>query len=492
MQHSTQPFPKGFLWGGATADFQYEGGFNEGGRGINAQDFVTDGSVGRKRQITLKMADGSRGSVNSLESLPEGAEPCMYDDQYYPSHKAVDFYHHWKEDIHLMAEMGFSVFRFSICWSRIFPTGDELTPNEEGLDFYEKVIDECLACGIEPLITICHDEMPDHLARHYNGWHSRHLIDCYVRYATALFDRYKGKVKYWLTFNELNLIHGYSKIGVHRMDPQTYYQAEHHMFVASAITIREGHKRMPDAIFGSMFAMSAMYPATCKPEDVFAWYKQRRENYFFIDTMARGEYPNYAAEIFARKNVKLDIREGDLELIKAYPLDFVSFSYYRSTTICADHFTSIDPIGIMGGDTNPYLPKTPWNWSLDPLGLRFVLNELYDRYQKPVFVIENGLGEIDKLEEDGTVHDLYRMKFLSEHFQQMKDAINIDKVPCFGYTMWAPIDLVSLGTGEMKKRYGFVYVDMDDKGNGSLKRYKKDSFDWMKKVIASNGEDLNY
>jgi 6-phospho-beta-glucosidase len=484
-------FPKGFLWGGATADFQYEGGFDEGGRGMNSQDFVTDGSAEKKRQITLRLKDGSKGTVNSLESFPEGAEAELYDDQYYPSHRAVDFYHHWKEDISLMAEMGFSVFRFSVCWSRIYPNGDEERPNEEGIKFYSDIIDECRMHHMEPLITICHDEMPDHLARTYDGWNSRHLIDCYVKYARTLFERYGGRVKYWLTFNELNAIHGYSKIGVHTMDPQTYYQSQHHMFVASAETIKMGHEMMPGSMFGSMFAMSEMYPATCRPEDVMACYLHRRENYFFIDVMARGKYPNYAEEIFTRKGVKLKMESEDLAWIEKYPLDFVSFSYYRSTTVSADHFTSMDPMGIMGGDANPYLEKTPWGWPIDPTGLRYCLNELYDRYQKPLFVIENGLGAADRLEKDGTIHDPYRIKYLSDHFQAMKNAINIDHVPCFGYTMWGPIDLVSLGTGEMKKRYGFVYVDMDDKGRGTLQRYKKDSFAWMKKVIHTNGEDIS-
>ena len=484
-------FPKDFLWGGATADFQFEGGFNEGGRGINSQDFVTSGSVKQKRQITLRLKDGSRGTVNSLESFPDGAEAKLYDDVYYPSHKAVDFYHHYQEDIALMAEMGFNIFRFSICWSRIYPTGMEEKPNEEGLQFYDAVIDECRKHNIEPLITICHDEMPDYLARNYDGWNSRVLIDAYVKYATTLFERYRGKCRYWLTFNELNAIHGYAKLGIHKETPQTFYQCQHHMFVASSKAIQIGHEMMPDAMFGAMFAMSEMYPATCKAEDVFACYEHRRMNNFFIDVMARGKYPNYAQKIFDEKNVHLNMEDEDLELIKEYPLDFVSFSYYRSSTITADHFTTMDPMGIMGGEGNPYLPSTPWGWPIDPLGLRYCLNELYDRYQKPLFVIENGLGEIDRF-EDGTVHDSYRIEYLSKHFQAMKDAINIDHVPCFGYTMWGPLDLVSLGTGEMKKRYGFVYVDMDDEGNGTLKRVKKDSFAWMKKVIASNGEDLTY
>lgn len=490
MTEIKKEFPDNFLWGGATADFQYEGGYEEGGRGLNSQDYVTAGSVNKKRQITLRMKDGSQGSVNSLESLPDGATPEIFDDVYYPSHKAVDFYHHYQEDIDLMAEMGFNVFRFSICWSRIYPTGDEEIPNQDGLDFYQKVIDACLDKGIEPLITICHDEMPDYLAKTYDGWNSRHLIDCYVKYAKTLFEAYKGKVKYWLTFNELNAIHGYSKIGVHKMTPQVFYQAQHNMFVASSKAIKLGHEMLPGAIFGSMFAMSELYPATCHPEDVMASYLHRRESYFFIDVMARGKYPNYAKEIFERKGVELKIEKEDLELLEKYPLDFVSFSYYRSSVVARDHFTSMDPMGIMGGDPNPLLPKTPWNWAIDPLGLRYCLNELYDRYQKPLFVIENGLGWIDELTEDKKVHDDYRVEYLRDHFKQMRDAINIDRVPCFGYTMWGPIDLVSLGTGEMKKRYGFVYVDMDDEGNGSCERIRKDSFYWMKEVTSSNGKSL--
>lgn len=483
-------FPKEFLWGGATADFQFEGGFNEGGRGINSQDFVTDGNVSRKRQITLELSDGTRSSVNSLETFPKGAKAKMYDDEYYPSHQAVDFYHRYKEDIALMAEMGFSVFRFSICWSRIYPLGIEDEPNMEGVKFYSDVIDECLKYNIQPLITICHDEMPDYLARNYNGWNNRVLIDCYLKLCKTLFENYGTRVKYWLTFNELNAIHGYSKIGVNEMSPQIYYQAQHHMFLASSLAIKMGHEMMKEAMFGAMFAMSEMYAQTCKPEDVFARMLHRRENFFFIDVMSRGEYPNYSDEIFKRKGVNLDIKDGDLDILKKYPLDFVSFSYYRSTTIVADHFTSMDPTGVMGGEQNPYLKSTPWGWPIDPLGLRICLNELYDRYQKPLFVVENGLGAVDVLEEDKTVHDDYRVDYLRDHFKAMRDAILIDKVPCIGYTMWGPIDLVSLGTGEMKKRYGFIYVDMDDKGNGTLNRYKKDSFYFMKEVIETRGENL--
>lgn len=489
---NSKRFPEGFLWGGATADFQFEGGFGEGGRGINSQDFVTDGSVDRARQITLRMPDGTKGYVNSLDSIPEGAVPEIFDDEYYPSHKAVDFYHHYKEDIALMGELGFKVFRFGVTWSRIYPTGDEEMPNEEGLRFYEDVLTELEKYHIAPLITICHDEMPNYLAEKYDGWNSRHLIDAYVKYARTLLERFKGRCKLWLTFNELNAIYGYSKIGVHTMDGQTYYQANHNMAVASSMAIKIAHEIDPENKMGAMFALSEMYPATCDPRDVFAAYSKRRENLYFADVMARGKYPNFSREIWDRKGVtEIKMEPGDLELIEKYTLDYVSFSYYRSTTIAHDKpFKTNSVVALMGGESNPYLESTPWGWPIDPLGLRYCLNELYDRYQKPLFVIENGLGAVDVVEEDGSIHDPYRMKYLKDHFEQMRDAILIDGVDCFGYTMWGSTDLVSLSTGEMKKRYGFIYVDMDDKGNGTLKRSKKDSFEWMKKVIATNGEDM--
>ena len=478
-------FPKGFLLGGATADFQYEGGFNEGGRGLHSHDFETAGSVDHLRQISLKMKDGSRGSVNYRDSLPDGAEACMYDDIYYPSHQATDFYHHWKEDIALFAEMGFKTYRFSICWSRIYPKGIEEFPNEEGLVFYEKVIDELLKYGIEPLITICHDELPFYLCEKYDGWSSRYVIDCYVKYAKTLFERFKGKVKYWLTFNEINAVGGYAQIGCHKQDHQTHYQAVHHMFVASAKAIQLGHEIMPGSMFGTMFALSELYPETSHPQDVFMTYKKRRESLFFVDVMARGYYPNYTSEIFNRKNIKLVKEKEDDELLRKYTLDFISFSYYRSMTV--NRNSTFD---IMGGNVNPYLELTPWGWPVDPLGLRHRLNDLYDRYQKPLFVVENGLGAVDELDENHCVHDQYRIDYLNDHLAAINDAINIDHVDCFGYTMWGCTDVVSLSTGEMKKRYGFIYVDMDDEGHGSLKRYKKDSFYWYKKVIESNGKIL--
>ena len=480
-------FPENFLWGGATACFQYEGGFNENGRGLSSHDFETKGSLHEERQITLKLKNGTRSTVNYRDSFPDGAEACIYDDVYYPSHQATDFYHHWKEDIALFAEIGFKVYRFSISWSRIYPRGDEQVPNEEGLKFYEDIIDELLKYNIEPLITICHDEVPYYLCQKYDGWAGRETIDCYVRYATTLFQRFGQKVKYWITFNEINNVGGYAQMGTHKQDDQTRYQAIHHMFVASSLVKCVGEKIMDNAMFGAMFALSEIYPATCNPDDVFTTYLKRREALFFVDVMVRGYYPNYTEEIFSRKKINLVKNKEDDSLLKEYTLDFISFSYYRSSIVSKD-----SQVNHMGGSRNPYLNVTEWGVGIDPLGLRYCLNELYDRYQKPLFVIENGIGALDKFESDGQIHDQYRIDYLSQHLKQLRDAIVIDKIPCFGYTMWGCIDLISLASGEMKKRYGFIYVDMDDLGRGSLKRYKKDSFYWYQKVIKTNGSDLTF
>ncbi|MCD7840417.1 MAG: glycoside hydrolase family 1 protein [Erysipelotrichaceae bacterium] len=483
--------PEGFLLGGATADFQYEGGFNEGGRGLLSHDYETDGSMDNPRHHTMMMNDGSiinpKSSFFYADSVPEEAVPVFLDDEYYPSHQAVDFYHHYKEDIELMAGMGFNVFRFSICWSRIYPTGDEEVPNEEGLKFYDDVINELAKHGMQPLITICHDEMPLELALKYNGWASRHVIDCYVKYCKTLFERYGDRCKYWLTFNEINAVRGFGPCGTRESDGYTRYLGAHNMFVASAKAVKMGHEMMKGSMFGAMYAMSELYPATCKPEDMFHQMQERRENWYFIDTMARGYYHPYAKEIWNHHNVgTLDISEDDKKILFDGQLDFVSFSYYRSNTTQAG-----DPWFNVGGSSNPYLESTPWGWPIDALGLRYCMNEIYDRIQKPIFIVENGMGAIDIADENGYVEDDYRIDYLQKHLSAMADAINIDGVDCIGYTMWAPIDLVSLSTGEMKKRYGFIYVDMDDKGHGTLKRTKKKSYNWMKHIIETNGEALD-
>lgn len=481
--------PDGFLWGGATADFQCEGGYNEGGRGMSTHDYETDGSLEHPRCTTYQLPDGTPGESPSSffhpGDIPDGAVPYIRPDRYYPSHQAVDFYHHYKEDIALMGEMGCNVYRFSICWSRIFPTGEEDTPNEAGLKFYEDVIDEMKAHGMEPLITIHHDELPIYLAEKYDGWSSRHVIDCFVKYCKALYERFGKKCRYWLTFNEINAVRGFTSCGTHKADNQTHYNAVHNMFLGSALAVKLGHEMMPGSMFGTMYAASELYPATCKPEDVFACMMARRETLFFVDVMARGYYPSYSRDLLGRRGVTLNVQEGDDKILREGALDFVSFSYYRSNIVSTE-----TKINVIGGDTNPYLPKSDWGWPIDPIGLRYLLNEFYDRYQKPLFIVENGLGAVDKVEPDGSINDDYRIDYLKSHLQEMMKAICIDGVDCLGYTMWGPMDLVSLSTGEMKKRYGWIYVDMDDKGNGTLKRSRKKSFGWMEKVIKSNGSYL--
>lgn len=477
-------FPENFMFGGTVSDFQYEGGFDKGGRGLLSHDVVTTGSTVKTRQITYRLPDGSFGTADWKGSLPDGAVPCKLDGYSYPSEYGSDFYNHVDEDISLLAEMKVNTLRISICWSRIYPTGEEDSPNEEGLRFYERVIDKLLANNIEPIVLLCHDQVPLNLCLKYDGWSSRYTIDCYVKYAKTVFTRFKDKVKYWMTFNEVNMIEGFAMLGTHKADNQTTYQAKHHLFVASALAIKAGHEIIPGSRFSTMFALSELFPATCHPEDIFAAYRKRRDSLFFLDVMVRGEYPNYTQEIFKRKNITIKKEEGDDYLLKNYPLDYISFSYYRSSVI--DRY---DNTSIIAGQPNPYLEKTKWNWCIDPLGLRYCLNELYDRYQKPLFIIENGYGEVDELTVDKKVHDDYRVNYLKEHLKQVKKAIYDDGVNCFGYTMWGIIDLISLSTGEMAKRYGVVYVEADDNGNGTFNRIKKDSFDWYKKVCETRGDD---
>ena len=481
-------FPEDLLWGSASADFQYEGGFGEDGRGVITQDFVTDGNVNTPRMMTYQLPDGTNGETPARTSMPDGAVGAFLDGKYYPSHQAVDFYHCYQEDIRYLAEMGLSCMRFSICWTRIFPTGMEEEPNEKGLDFYEAVVDECIKYKIEPLITICHDELPVYLAEQYQGWMDRFTIDCYIKLCRALFERLGSKVKYWLTFNEVNILNGYSHLGTTDCTIAATYQCAHHMFIASALAVKLGRGMMPGALFGTMYAASPVYARTCRPEDVFAQMTIRRRTLFYIDVMARGEYPVWQADYFKQQDVHLIMDLDDDEVLKQGTIDYISFSMYRSTTCTPDSELKMN---VLSFDPNPYLDATPWGWSIDPLGLRYVLNEFWDRYRLPLFIVENGLGMVDEPDENFWVEDDYRINYLEKHFKAIKDAVEIDGIPVLGYTMWGGIDLVSLSTGEMKKRYGWVYVDMDDKGNGSLKRYPKKSFYWMKEFMLSKGANLN-
>lgn len=498
-------FPENFLWGGASAANQYEGGWNEGGRGIAVSDLITDGTKENPRRIWCADNNGNETTIQMGECMPIGYHGILKDNEYYPSHQATDFYHHYKEDIALMAEMGFKVFRLSIEWTRIFPNGDDEEPNEEGLKFYDDVIDELKAHNIEPLVTILHFDMPLHLATEYGGWTNRALIPFYLRFAETLFRRWKDKVTYWITVNEINVLGGYWTLGLsspHRKtkananqgetpmeDAGLKLQAIHHLLVSSALANKMARSINPHFMLGTMCALSGIYPMTCHPDDVFGAYEFRRKALMFADVTMRGAYPNYAQSIFDEYGFTLQKEPGDDEVLKENPSDFLAFSYYRTTAFDRNQ-PNTTTTGGQQAAANPYLEKTEWGWPIDPEGLRYVLNELYDRYQKPLFIVENGMGNRDVLNEDGTVHDDYRIDFLRRHIIELKKAVEIDHVPVLGYTPWSAVDIVSAGTGEMAKRYGFVYVDLDNKGHGTLKRYRKDSFFWYQKVIATNGEEL--
>ncbi len=472
-------FPENFLWGGALAANQCEGGYKEGGRGLTTVDLCPAGENRRKVM---------EGKIDILRPL---------ENEYYPSHEAIDFYHRYKEDIALFAEMGFKCLRISIAWSRIFPNGDEKTPNEEGLKFYDSMFDEMLKYGIEPVVTICHFDTPIGIIEKYGGWKNRKFIDFYLNYCEAIFKRYKDKVKYWMTFNEINMILHLPFMGAGvRFEEgdnelQVKYQSAHHELIASALATKMAHEIIPGSMVGCMLAAGEFYPYSCNPQDVLLAKEKDRENLFFIDVQSRGEYPGYAKRFLREKGIEIKFEENDEEILKTNTVDFIGFSYYSSR--CA----SSDP-EVLKGQTagnvfktvrNPNLKISEWGWQIDPIGLRITCNSLYDRYQKPLFIVENGLGAVDKVEEDGSINDDYRIEYLSEHIKAMKEVIK-DGVDLIGYTPWGCIDIVSASTGEMKKRYGFIYVDKDNEGKGTLKRSKKKSFYWYKKVISSNGEEL--
>ena len=476
-------FKTGFLWGGATAANQFEGGYNEGGRGLSVADLKTGGDVNTPRRFTSTIAKGT----------------------YYPSHQAIDFYHHHKSDIELFGQMNFNVFRMSISWSRIFPQGDELVPNEAGLQFYDTIIDELIENGMTPLITLSHFEIPMGLVEKYSGFSDRRVIDMYVRYAQTVMTRYKDKVTYWLTFNEMNfgtMGRGeLTTLGMNPKDEAIYpngqtenekvrFQALHHALVASAKVVKLGHDINPDFKIGCMICHITSYPLTPNPVDILEQKEfDLRFTKFVGDVQVRGEYPSYMTAYLKKKDSFPVFEAEDAAILKAGTVDMYTFSYYMSVCITLDETAPETNGNLMGGKANPYLESSEWGWQIDPTGLTYTLLDLQDRYGLPMMVVENGLGFADELRPDGTIIDDYRIDYMRQHIVAMDAAVE-KGVDLLGYTMWGPIDLISAGTGEMKKRYGFIYVDMNNDGTGSLKRYKKKSFDWYKQVITSNGRDL--
>ena len=475
-------FRDDFLWGGACAANQFEGAWDVDGKGDSVADHCTNGSNTNPKRITVDFESGAL----------------------YPSHEAIDFYHHYEEDIALFAEMGFKVFRTSINWTRIFPTGEETEPNEAGLAFYDRVFDCCKQHGIEPLVTISHYELPYALAKKYNGWADRRLVGYYMNYCKAIFERYKDKVKYWLTFNEINAgtmrfgsilslgtCQGYTGVAFEVPDDiQTRYQALHHQFVASAEAVVYAHEHYPQFKMGNMIAFSAAYPLTCDPNDVVAAQQQMDNmDWYCGDVQCLGEYPYFAKRFWAENGIQLRMEPGDEELLKKGVVDFYTFSYYMSTCITTHTDGQAIEGNLVGGAKNPYLKASDWGWQIDPVGLRWSLDQIYARYRIPLMVVENGLGAFDEKGPDGKIHDSYRIDYLRAHIQQMAEAVK-DGVDLMGYTPWGCIDLVSASTGEMAKRYGFIYVNKFDDGTGDLSRERKDSFYWYQKVIATNGEEL--
>ncbi|MFT0131915.1 6-phospho-beta-glucosidase [Candidatus Enterenecus avicola] len=466
-----------FLWGGAFAAHQLEGGYRAGGKGVSVADVMTVGGNGIPRRIT------------------EGIQP----GESYPNHEAIDFYHRYPEDIKLFAELGLKCFRTSIAWTRIFSKGDEREPNEEGLAFYDQLFDECLRYGIEPVITLSHFEMPYHLVTEYGGWRNRKLIDLFVRFAEVCFTRYQKKVKYWMTFNEINNQANYKEdfapftnSGLFFTEGEdrekVMYQAAHYELVASAKAVALGHAINPAFQIGSMIAMCPIYPYSCDPKDMMAATVAMQRRYWFSDVHARGHYPSYMRSYFKRKQFDLDITPEDEAALAKGCVDYIGFSYYMSFAIKGkendptyDYDESQDLVD------NPYVDASEWGWQIDPVGLRYAMNWFNERYELPLFIVENGFGAVDTVEEDGQIHDDYRIDYLKAHIEMMKEAVAYDGVDLLGYTPWGIIDLVSAGTGEMKKRYGVIYVDKDNEGNGTLARRKKDSFAWYQQVIASNG-----
>ncbi len=467
-------FPKDFLWGGAVAANQCEGAWNVDGKGTSTADCITAGSLALRREYTDGIVAG----------------------KYYPSHDAIDLYHHYKEDIALFAEMGFKCFRTSINWTRIFPNGDEDQPNEKGLQFYEDLFKECLNYGIQPVVTISHYETPYGLVKKYGSWRNRKMIDFFLNYCQAIFTRYKDLVKYWMTFNEINTVMFFPSVptGIRYEageDPmQVIYQAAHHILVASAKAVKLGHSINPDFRIGLMTLYPTFYAETCNPEDQLECMRRIDQTYYFSDVQVRGCYSAKAKKFLERHNVSLRTEPEDAKILSEGKVDYIGFSYYNSNIASATQGKELTGGNMMDSVKNPYLETSDWGWQVDPIGLRIALNNLYDRYGIPLFVVENGLGAYDKVETDGSIIDDYRIDYLRQHIEAIREAIVEDGVDCMGYTAWGCIDLVSCGSGEMDKRYGFIYVDRDNQGKGTLKRSRKKSFFWYKDVIASNGANL--
>lgn len=481
-------FPKKFLWGGSISAAQCEGAWDEDGKSPVQVDFGAPGTTTDNRYIHYLKADGTRGKMRQFEHLPEGAKYVLFDDVRYTNHVGIDFYYRYKEDIALFAEMGFTTFNTTISWARIFPHGIEGGVNQAGVDFYRNVFKECRKYGMDPVITLYKYDEPVYFEETYGGWKNREMIHQFVEFAKVCFTEYKDLVDKWLTFNEINIL-VHQDFGHNR---QQAFEELHNQMVAAAKAVKAAHDIDPEIKVGTMVAGFCCYPYTCDPEDVLTAYKAFQESFgYCADTMVRGYYPSYASRIWKENGIHLEITEEDRQELMEGKADFLAFSYYSSLAVTTHQDVSETAKGnFFGSVKNPYVKASDWGWQMDPTGFRYFLHVLNDRYQVPLFDVENGLGAYDQVEEDGSIHDTYRIDYLRDHIRNLMTARE-EGVNIFGYTTWGPIDLVSFTTGQMDKRYGFIYVDMNDKGEGDLHRLKKDSFYWYKKVIASEGEELD-
>lgn len=483
-------FPDHFLFGGAISASQAEGAYNEGGKGLDTQDL-------RYFDPEWTAEDLAKKSNRRMSKKKFDKALNDKDIEHYPFRHGIDFYHTYHQDLALMQELGLRVFRTSISWSRIFPNGDDETPNEEGIAFYDRLFSECHQRGMKVFVTILHYNIPVHLVLAYGGWKSRKTVRFFERYVDVLFHRLGRLVDYWLPFNEFNAgrFNPYNGVCVIKDEEkeydQTIFQCLHHQFLANAIAVKKAHEIIPNAKVGGMIARFTTYPATCKPDDVMQMiHDDQYANFFYTDVMARGAYPAYMDRYFDRYGITVHKEPGDDELIKGNTVDFLSFSYYMSLVSTTDQSWEKTAGNLVMANKNPYLESSQWGWQIDPVGLRITLNQMYDRYGLPLFVAENGLGAKDTIADDGGIHDPYRIDYLSKHIEQLKKAIG-DGVDLFGYTVWGIIDIVSCGSMEMEKRYGVIYVDLDNRGHGTGKRLKKDSFYWYQHCIRTNGRDLS-
>lgn len=471
--------PQTFLWGGSLSAHQCEGAYNQDGKGQSVSDFLP---CVDKAHVDKRLHP---------EALVENS------DLYYPSHQSVDHYNRFKSDIDLFSQMGLNSLRISLNWARIFPNGDDGTPNEIGLKYYDAYFSELISKGIEPMVSLCHSDMPANLVRKYGGWKNRELIQLYTRYAETVFHRYKDKVKKWVTFNEINILpfaplfNGGLLVADNDSNyNQVVYTAAHHQFVASSLAVKLCHEIVPDGQCGMMLAYAPVYPFSCNPKDVEKARLMERQALFFSDVMLRGKYPSYTQSLFNDLNVRLELNQNDLEIIARYTPDFLGISYYTSHVVSTDENQEKTPGNMLISVKNPFLQTTTWGWQIDAVGLRTALNNLSDRYSgTSILIVENGVGIEDDIASDGEIYDDFRIEYFRSHIEEMKKAIS-DGVNLMGYMVWSPIDVISASTGEMRKRYGFIYVDLDNEGKGTFERKKKKSFYWYKKVIKSGGQDL--